>query len=261
MGRYLSFYTQLSSFNFMRIFLFLAFACFFIGSASAQDVLTGRVYEYKTTNAVPGVSIRNLRTNNTAISDRTGAFSIPAKVGDLVLFMGFSYQADTLYVKDLKYTEVQMLLKGRTLDEVKVTGQETRLGNLKPTPTLSPFGGQTVVYQTDPKGNYTGGLRMNIFDSHSAANKRQHAIQTEKDEAIKTKIAGIFSPEGLKDYVPFKGQELQNFITMYTPDIATYTAPDFNLTTYISTCYQEFMKIPAEERQSASLTNLTGKDN
>lgn len=228
---------------------------------SAQDNLTGRIYEYKTRTILPGVTIRNLKTNSTTVSDRTGAFSITAKAGDLVVFNSFAYQPDTLFVKDLKYTEIQLVLKSNMLDEVKVTGQEIKIGNLKPTPSLSPFGGQTLVYQTDPKGNPTGGLRMNVFDSHAAEKKREHAIQTQKDEAIKEKIAGIFSPDGLKDYVPFKGQEMQNFITMYTPSIDVYTAPDFNLTVYINTSYHEFMKIPAEERASPGLTSLTGKGN
>ncbi|MBS1533333.1 MAG: hypothetical protein JSU01_23745 [Bacteroidetes bacterium] len=244
------------------------FFCLLAGLVSAQDNLTGRVYEYKTKNILPGVTIRNLRTNGAVVSDRTGAFSIVAKVGDLVVFNSFAYHPDTLYVKDLKYTEIQLILKSNMLNEVKVTGQETKLGNLKPKPLLSPFGGQTLVYATDDKGtadgkgtNYTGGVRLNVFDSNAAAKKREHAAQTEKDEAIKARIAEIFSPEGLKNYVPFKGQEMQNFITMYTPALEIYTAPDFNLTVYINESYREFMKIPAEERQSAGLTSLTGKGN
>jgi len=235
--------------------------CVLAGVVSAQDNLTGRIYEYKTRTILPGVTIKNLKTNSTVVSDRTGAFSIAAKAGDLVVFNSFAYQPDTLYVKDLKYTEIQLVLKSNMLNEVKVTGQELKIGNLKPTPSLSPFGGQTLVYSTDSKGNPTGGLRMNVFDSHAAQKKRDHAIQTEKDEAMKQKIADIFSPRGLKDYVPFTDQEMRNFITMYTPSIDTFTAPDFNLTVYINTCYREFMKIPADERASPSLTSLTGKGN
>jgi hypothetical protein len=85
----------------IRFILFSVCFCFFTGIASAQDNLTGRVYEYKTKTVLPGITIRNLRTNSTTVSDRTGAYSIAAKVGDLVLFNSFSYQPDTLYVKDL----------------------------------------------------------------------------------------------------------------------------------------------------------------
>jgi len=245
----------------IRFILFSICFCFVLGMASAQDNLTGRVYEYKTKNTLPGITIRNLRTNSTTVSDRTGAYSIAVKVGDLVLFNSFSYQPDTLYVKDLNYTDIQLVLKSNMLQEVKVTGQETRLGNLKPTPSLTPFGGDKLVYQSDAKGNYTGGMKMNIFDSHSAANKRQHAAQTEKDEGIKARIADIFKPQNLENYVPLKDQEMRNFIIMYTPDLDTYTSPEFNLTVYLNNSYHEFMQIPADKRQSKDLTNLTGKGN
>ena len=161
----------------------------------------------------------------------------------------------------MKYTDIQLVLKSNMLQEVKVTGQETRLGNLKPTPMLTPFGGDKLVYQTDAAGNYTGGMKMNIFDSHSAANRRQHAIQTQKDEGIKARIADIFKPQNLENYVPLKDQEMKNFIIMYTPDLDTYTSPEFNLTVYLNNSYHEFMQIPAEKRQSKDLTNLTGKGN
>jgi hypothetical protein len=245
----------------VRFILFSIYFCLFISAASAQDNLTGRVYEYKTKNTLPGITVRNLRTNGTTISDRTGAYSIAAKVGDLVLFNSFSYQPDTLYVKDLKYTDVQLVLKSNMLQEVKVTGQETRLGNLKPAPALAPFGGDKLVYQNDAAGNLTGGVKMNIFDSHSAANKRQHAIQTEKEEGIKARIADIFKPQNLENYVPLKDQEMRNFIIMYTPALDTYTSPDFNLTVYLNNCYHDFMQIPAEKRQSKDFLNLTGKGN
>jgi carboxypeptidase-like protein len=238
-----------------------AFFCLFAGSVFAQDNLTGRIYENNTRNIIPGISIRNLKTNNTTVSDNTGAFSIPAKVGDLVVFMGFAYATDTLYVQNLNYTDVKLTLKQNMLNGVKVTGQQTRLGNLKPEPTLSPFGGQTLVYQTDEKGNYTGGVSLNIFDSHAAAKKRQKEADLEKDDKTQAKIASVFNEQSLKNYIPLKGQEMQNFIILYTPDQDTYTSKDFNLTMYLNTCYQAFLKIPAEKRQSKDFLNLLNKGN
>lgn len=240
----------------VRALLFSIFILLFVGTTYAQDNLTGRVYEDKTKVALPGIVIKNLKTQSTTISDRTGAYSIPAHTGDLVVFSAFSYVPDTLYVTSLKYTEISLVLKTNMLNEVKVTGQETRLGNLKAAPTLSPINNQGLTYSTDSKGNYTGGLTAHIFDSHSAENKRKHEAQVTKDEAIKNKIADIFSPKGLKDYVPLEGQEMQNFIVTYTPDIKTYTDPNFNLTVYINSSYQEFMKIPEEERKSKTFQQI-----
>jgi hypothetical protein len=49
---------------------------------------------------------------------------------------------------------------------------------------------------------------------------------------------------------------MANFITLYTPDIATYTAEGFNLTLYIDSCYKEFVKIPPERRQDPHYLDL-----
>ncbi len=243
----------------IRFILFTICLCFFAGAAFSQDSLTGRIYEDKTNIALPGIAVQNLNTHNTIVSDRTGAFSIPAHVGDLIIFMGFAYHPDTLFVKDLKYISIQLVLKSKTLNEVKVTGQETRLGSLQAQPKLSPFGGQTLVYHQDDTGHYDGGVTLHIFDSHSSENKRKRDAQTEKEEAIKAKIANIFSPEGLKNYLPVRGQEMDNFIVLYTPDVPTFTRHDFNLALYINDRYKEFQKIPEEKRKSKELADITGK--
>ncbi|MBS1524630.1 MAG: carboxypeptidase-like regulatory domain-containing protein [Bacteroidetes bacterium] len=247
-------------FRMMRYVLLAMCLTAFAARSLAQDNLTGRVYESNTHSAIPGITIRNLKTNFTTVTNQTGAYAIPAKVGDLIVFSAFSYAPDTLYVQNLNYTDIKLTLKQNMLNGVTVTGQQTRLGNLKPAPTLSPFGGETLVYHTDAKGNYNGGVRLNVFDSHSAEKKREKEAQLEKDEATQKKIAEVFSPGNLKNYIPLKGQEMTNFIGMYTPDIATYTSPEFNFTIYINTSYTEFMKMPEEKRKSKDLLNLSKGD-
>src|ERR1700753_2698159 len=114
----------------IRFVLLSSCLCLLAVVSSAQDVLTGRIYEYKTRTILPGVTIRNLKTNGATVSDRTGAFSITAKVGDLVVFNSFAYQPDALYVKNLKYIEIQLMLKSNMLNEVKVNGQQVNVGSL-----------------------------------------------------------------------------------------------------------------------------------
>lgn len=243
----------------LRSFLLLVGLLFLVSISYAQGNLTGRVYENKTRIPIAGVSIQNLSTHVFTVTDKNGLFAIRAHVGDLVTFSSFAYDADTLYVKDLSSTEILMNLKGSNLKGVTITDQQTRLGSLTAPPSLSPFGGQTVVYSKDANGDLKGGLTMNLFDSHSDAKKKRKDIQLGKDEQLKQKIAREFSPENLKDYVPLKGQEMTNFIIMYTPTIDTYSSPDFNFTAYINSSYHEFMKIPKEQRESKGLTDLNAK--
>src|ERR1700758_11969 len=117
--------------------LFIVFLLF-TGFVHAQDALTGRVYEGKTNNFMPGVTVRNIKNGAGAVSDRTGGFSISAKVGDLIVFSAISYAPDTLFVKDLRYIEIRLVPQGKMLNEVKVTGAEVKLGNLKDTRPVGP---------------------------------------------------------------------------------------------------------------------------
>jgi len=243
----------------IRSFLFLLSFILLINISYAQGNLTGRIYEYKTRIPIAGVSVQNLKSNIITVSDKNGLFAIKAHIGDLVTFSGFSYQTDTLYVKDLSSVEIFLDLKQNMLKGVNVTNSEVKTGSLKAAPTLSPFGGQTLVYQKDKDGNYDGGLKLSLFDSHSAADKRKQEAQLGKDEAVKQRIAKAFSPENLKDYVPVKGQEMDNFIILYTPSLDTYTSGNFNFISYVNSCYKEFLKIPAEKRQSRQLTDLNAR--
>lgn len=243
----------------IRLFLISISLLFIVSLSFAQGNLTGRVYENKTRVPIAGVSIQNLNSHILTLTDQNGLFSIRAHVGDLVTFSSFAYQTDTLFVKDLGSIEILMDLKGNTLKDVTVTGTQTRLGNLTAPPTLSPFGGQTLVYSKDASGNYNGGLKLNLFDSHSDANKKKKDVQLGKDEDTKRQIVREFSPEGLKDLVPLKGQEMTNFIIMYTPSVGTYSSPEFNLTIYVDSSYKEFLKIPADRRSSKDLTDLNAK--
>ena len=243
----------------IRAFLIFIGLLFLINLSYAQGNLTGRVLENKTRVPLGGISIQNLKSNVITVSDPNGLFSIKAHVGDLVTFSVFSYQTYTLYVKDLISVEIILDLKGTYLQVVTIHYQQTRLCNLTAPPTLSPFGGQTLVYQTDKDGNTIGGLKMNIFDSHANAKKKRKEIELGQNEDTNREIAKIFSPEGLKDYIPLKDQELTNFIILYKPGIETYTDPAFNLTVYIDSCYKEFLKIPADRRKSKDLTDLNAK--
>lgn len=240
--------------------LFVLVCLLFLANLSfAQGNLTGCVYENKTRFPIAGVSIQNLKSNIITVSDKNGLFSIKAHVGDLVIFSAFSYQTDTLYVKDLSSIEILLDLRQNMLKGVNVIGTETRLGSLTAAPTLSPFGGQTLLYQKDANGNYDGGLSLKLFDSQSAANKRKKDARLEKNAQSNQQIDQVFSPKNLEDYLPIKGQELDNFIILYKPDIETFNAPEFNLTSYLDSSYKEFLKIPLEKRQSKQLTELNPK--
>jgi hypothetical protein len=163
-----------------KLFSIICFL-FVAGSIYAQDNLTGRIAEDKTRIAIAGVKVQNIKSGNVVVSDPTGAFSIPARVGDIIVFSSGFYLPDTLYVQNLRYIEIAMQSKANALKEVKVTQSEVKTGSLKAPPILAPLGGNTLVYHQDDAGNYNGGLTMRLFDSHSGENKRKKEAQFNQD--------------------------------------------------------------------------------
>ncbi len=244
----------------MRQFLFLILFSVLATSVFAQSQLTGRVYENKSKVFLQGVRVEDQKSHATTITGPDGSFTINAAVGDLVCFTNSNYKTDTLYVADLKYVQVFLDPRVTVLQEVKVTNQEIKKNaGFSTQQQPGVLGSQTVLYQTDANGNPIGGIKMNIADGGDTP--RQHEAKVSRSEAQKEQIRKVFNPENLKKYLPITGQEMENFIIMYTPDVNTYFAPGFNLVAYLNANYEEFNKIPVEQRQSKALTQLVPDKN
>lgn len=235
------------------IFLF-AFALF----GNAQDRLTGRILEAKTKISLGGIKVENLKSHFTTVADTSGRFYIKAAIGDFITFSGVSYQSDTVYVANLNYLEVRLKPRVNMLDEVKVQGVETKTGKLSAAPITGVLDSRTVLYQTDASGNPIGGIKINIFDS-DAQKKKKRDSRIEQNEERQTTIFKVFQAKNLQGYLPIRGVEMDNFIILYTPDVATYFEPGFNLVSYLNASYQKFLDIPAADRQSETAFRLTLK--
>ena len=217
--------------------------------AHAQKFLYGQVLEYKTYNKLADVKVLNLNTLSKATSDKDGKFSLSAKPGDVLTFSSPLYATDTVLITSMNSLTVYMM--SRELKEVTINSTKLQLGKLSAQPVVSPFGGNTVLYQTDANGNNKGGLKIMI---RHKGNK--NGTRYAEDEKTELKIAQIFNEENLKKYLPITGQEMANFIILYIPDAKTYKQID-NLTSYLNTCYKEFITIPLEQRQSKTFLELS----
>ncbi len=144
------------------------------------------------------------------------------------------------------------------LNEVKITTPEINTGSLA-APVARIFGANALQYQTDENGDYRGGIKIMLFD-YNDKNKKKYAKIKANDEK-QQQIYDVFKAQNLKNYLPITGQEMENFIILYTPDVKTYYSPDFILTVYLNTCYQKFLDIPVEDRQSKTYLQLVGKSN
>ena len=241
----------------VRNLLILSFFVLLGLAADAQTVFSGRVLENKTRVTLNGVRIENLNNKLKALSDETGHFSIGAKVGDLIVFKAFSYQPDTLLVTDLHDKEVFLTAQQTMLNQVTITDSSANTANAAKNMVLPydpEFHGQTMIYQRDPKtGAYSGGviLRMHYFkgDEH----KKKKAEQKAQERILSEEISKIFTSFNIGHYVPLKGEDLDNFVLLYTPDIKFYNSDKFNLTDYLSTSYKTWLTLTDEQRKAGQI--------
>jgi len=242
-----------------RSFLFILCCVLFAHLSFAQGQLTGRVFENKTKVFLQGVKVEDLKSHAITITRADGSFIINAAVGDVVTFSNSNYKPDTIYLTNLNYIQVFLELKQNMLNEVKVTNQQIKANaGFNAQPETGPLGSHAVTYQRDEKGELKGGVNFNIADGTNT--KRKHEDQVTTSEKQKEEIIKVFNAANLKKYLPITGQEMDNFIILYMPDVKTYFSPAFNLVAYLNGCYEEFLKIPVEQRQSKTFTQLKGKE-
>lgn len=245
-------------FKILRLFLFmlkyflLLLFCGFVSTALGQDVFKGKVYEIKTHITLSGIEVRNMTNKLVTTTDDKGGFSISAKKGDLVIFKGFSYVADTLIVASLSQN-VYLIPRSNMLKEVKVTTDSTTKFNHYSDPM---YHGQAVVYQRDANFAPVGGIAIRFHDSHGSEKKREKLAKEMSDQQTQDEINKVFNTENLAKYVPLKGDDLKGFIALYTPAPEVYKQPGFNLLIYLSDSYKKFQALPEDQRHPSAVNDL-----
>jgi hypothetical protein len=224
----------------------------FSAIAFGQTAQNGFVFENKTRVALQGIKVENLSTHGVRLTDKAGAFSIDGKAGEILVFSGGFYKADTILLTGNKALEVFLTPQHNMLGEVKVTSTEaTHAGSF-----LAPeYHNQTVVYQRDKNGNYKGGVafRLHYFKKDEKRKAKQAAFL--QDQQQQDEVAKIFNADYIAKYLPLKDKDMDDFLILYTPKPEVYFATGFNLAAYLDTSYKAFLKIPADKRN----TQLTGQ--
>jgi hypothetical protein len=234
----------------LKPLLLLLLSSTFYVFAFGQNVQTGVVFESKTRVVLQNIMVENLTSHKVIMTDKTGQFSIEAKTGELLVFSGTFYKADTVLLTDNKPKEIFLIPQHNMLNEVKVTSTEaTHVGSVQ-----SPdFHNQTMVYQRDeryPK-YYKGGVafRLHYFKKDEKRKAKQAAFLKDQDQ--QAQIAKVFNAENIARYIPLKGKDMDDFLIMYTPSPKLYYSSAFNLVAYLDTNYKNFLTIPADKRNTA----------
>lgn len=231
---------------------FLIIIALFISTAvKAQTQFKASVYENKTHIGLAGIRVDNLNNKKTTLTGSKGNFVIPAKIGDLLVLKGFAYQPDTIVLTKLNEQEIFMEPVTNVLNQVNITTTETKNFNTYYDPL---YHGQPVVYQRDRKGRPVGGVIWRLWWWKKDEKKKKKLEQLEKKYAVMDKIQSVFQPQIIAQYIPLTGEDLSNFIALYTPAPKTVTDKDFNLVNYLNDCLRKYQKLPLEKRTPPKLT-------
>jgi hypothetical protein len=228
----------------------LLITLFLTSSAFAQTDFKGRVLENKTRIGLVGIRVDNLTNKKTTLTNNDGRFTIPAKNGDLLVFKGFAYHIDTMLVTDLYEKEIFLEPVTHELDQVNIRNTEIKNMNTYYDPL---FHGQPVVYARDKNLNYKGGVVLRLWYWKKDEKKRAKRQALERKYVIMDKIAAVFQPKIIAQYLPLTGQDLDNFINLYTPAAKIVMAKDFNLTNYLDACFKKYQALPPDKKQPPKL--------
>jgi len=236
-----------------KYYCLLFLLCFTTLITYGQTIVKGRVFEYKTHISLRDVQVQNLTTKQNAFTDEKGHFSINAKLGDRLILKTFSYLTDTVLITNMHEQEIFLVPHMNTLDEVRVTNDTLRLrggGGF----TDPEFHGQSMIYQRDPKtGYYKGGVIFRLWYWKKDEHKRARLAEELKEQREQDEVNKVFVSSIVGKYVPLKGKDLDDFITLYTPDIKVYYHDKFNLAMYLNDCYAKYLKLPQDKRHPQKL--------
>jgi hypothetical protein len=226
----------------MKFTILSAILLCFIISASYAQTLRGTISETGTRIKLQDVFVKNTANKQLALSDKNGKFEIPAEVGNLLIFSSPGYVSDTLYVVDMKTKDIQLALQSIALREV----------NVKSTAKFDPRAEYPEVYERSKV--YALSPSSWFGKSGKDARRLKHYF---KHEAEERSVDSAFSRAYVGSLVPLKGQELEDFMTMFRPTYAFLrNNQGESLAVYVNDSYKKWMALPPEKRKVQHLNTV-----
>ncbi len=226
----------------MKIKLFITLILIFTYSGLyAQTLVKGGVFESGSGIKLENVFVRDMTNKQVTLTDKNGRFSINTETGHILLFTLPGYVADTLYVVDLSQKHVELKNQPIQLREVSVVS--TRTSSFDPHKEYPEVYQKAKVYVMSPSTWFSREGRM--------ARRLKKYFQSEQEERM---IDKIFTRAYVGSIVPLKGQDLEDFMTMYRPSYKFITSNNSeSLAVYISDSYKKYKELPPEKRHLQTL--------
>lgn len=217
----------------IRIVLFLLLLS---SGVYAQTLVKGNVVESGSGIRLENVFVRDLTNKQATLTDKQGRFEINTETGHLLIFSSPGYITDTLYVVDLNQKHVQMKNQPISLREVNITA--TRSTSFDPHKEYPEIYEKAKVYPLSPS-TWFGREAKN-------ARRLKKYFQTEAEER---QVDKVFTRTYVGSIVPLKGQELEDFMTMYRPSYKFIIGNNSeSMAVYINDSYKKYMALSPDKR-------------
>jgi len=225
-----------------RYFLVLLIL-FITVSVNAQNLLKGAVYDNNGSTKLPDVFIRDNNNKQLALTDKDGNFTIKTETGHTLIFDLPGYISDTLYIVDMAQKKVLLTTKTIALKEVSVNA--TRTEAFDPHKEYPDVYEKSKVYIMSPTTWFS--------KEGKDARRLKHYFAKEAQER---RIDQVFTRSYVGSIVPLKGEDLENFMTLYRPTYAFINSNNSeSLAVYINDSYKKYEALPPEKRTLQALPN------
>ncbi len=209
----------------------------------AQMTIVGTAYDADTRNKLKLVFVNNLTQREVDHTGQKGDFTLKADLGDLIVFTCPGYESDTLVLENMRPKIVLMRPSLIVLDEVIVNAK----GANKPEDIKSAYS-SAYSYATTNVFSLDG--KVSLVNAFSKQSKDKRAFQKFMDTELNEKLIDQkFNKPLVTQLTKIRGQLLEDFMSYYRPTYSQVNSmSEVELRTYIVKSYNEYIKLPAENR-------------
>lgn len=224
-----------------KVFITLILLCPFLLKAQTETIV-GTAYDADTRSKLKLVFVNNLTQREVDHSGQKGDFKVKADLGDLIVFTCPGYESDTLILENMLPKIVLMRPSLIVLDEVIVSAKSRNPEDVRSTYSSAYSYATTNVFSLDGK--------VSLVNAFSKQSKEKRAFQKFMDTELNEKLIDEkFNKPLVTQLTKIRGQLLEDFMSYYRPTYSQVKEMnDVDLRTYIVKSYNEYIKLPAENR-------------
>jgi poly-D-alanine transfer protein DltD len=201
----------------------------------AQELVKGVVVESGNNTKLSDVFVRDMTNKQIALTDKSGKFEIKSEAGHTLIFSSPGYVDDTLFLVDLVQKRVELKTRTIALGQVNITASRAAFDPHKEYPDVYT---KSKVYVMSPSSWFSK-------EGRNARRLKRYFAHEEQERQVDQ----VFNSVYVSSIIPLKGQDLEDFMTLYRPSYAFVTSNNSeSIAAYINDSYKKYKAMPPEKR-------------